>query len=166
MLFNKNKIEFVFASETICGTTIDLLSQTYNEFKRNNKDEFESWQPRWIDFDNIVYSNLERSKGFIIFTKINNVIIGFVSWDPRNHPCARIGDNCIIPGFKGNGYGKLQLLNSIEYLDEKEYINIRVTTGTDEHFLPARKMYESCGFKIKGKFKGEYSELIDYELEL
>ena len=77
---------------------------------------------------------------------------GHISWDPRNRPdYVEIGHNCILTKYKGNGYGKLQLQESIRRI--KEYDDLKkIIVTTNEITFSAQKNYESVGFiKVKKK---------------
>ena len=57
---------------------------------------------------------MEKHFNVFINYELQIIYIGFVVWDPRNMPeYVEIGDNCIVPKHKGNGYGKLQLQEAI-----------------------------------------------------
>jgi ribosomal protein S18 acetylase RimI-like enzyme len=102
--------------------------------------------------------------GFI--TTLNDEAIGFVVWDPRNMPeYVEIGHNCIVPKYKNNGYGKIQLQEAVNRINKNDLRKIIVTT--DDDLIPAQRMYESVGFKIYKKRKEEnitdfVDEHIDY----
>jgi GNAT superfamily N-acetyltransferase len=74
-------------------------------------------------------------------------LIGFASFDPRQAPdIGIIGHNCILPQFRGQGFGKQQIE---EILDRSLTLGIRtskVTTTDNPFFFSAQRMYKSCGF--------------------
>lgn len=45
--------------------------------------------------------------------------IGHILWDPRNIPeYVEIGHNCIITKYKGNGFGKRQLQEAVDRIQQ------------------------------------------------
>jgi len=124
----------------------DLLADAYS-FDKNLVDaEIERWRS---DNDNLFYDyvGLETADTCCIITTLNNEIVGFICWDPRNLPeYAIIGDNCIITKHKGKGYGKLQLREAIDRITRSGGKKVFVSTSNANGFVPAQRMYESVGF--------------------
>jgi GNAT superfamily N-acetyltransferase len=123
----------------------DLLVDAYSFDSNLVNNEIE----RWRENDNFFYDyvGLETADTCCIITTLNDEIIGFICWDPRNLPeYAIIGDNCIVTKYKGNGYGKLQIQEAINRITQNGGKKVFVTTNNDDGFLPARRMYESVGF--------------------
>jgi len=98
---------------------------------------------------------------------INENPIGFVSWDPRRIPeLGEIGQNCIIPSYRCNGYGKLQIEKVLSIFQNESTRKVIVTTANHPFFNAAKKMYLSCGFmessySLTEKYGG--LKLIHYE---
>lgn len=124
----------------------------------------------WKEYDDFFYENLEITNqcGFIITG--DGIPIGHISWDLRNLPDhVRIGHNCILTKYKGNGYGHILLKEAIKRI--KTYKNIhKIIVTTNEELVSAQHNYESVGFQLKEKrkntecaFLGDY---IDYEMIL
>lgn len=159
-------IEFKKISDFPKGTLYKQLEAAYS-FDSNCKI---NWDVMWKEYDDFFYSNLESIAdkcGFI--TVVDGTAVGHISWDPRNKPeYVIIGHNCIIPNFKGKGYGKIQLQEAIRRIREYDVKKIVVTTN--EITLSAQKNYESVGFikiaerkNTETSFAGNY---IDYEIIL
>jgi putative acetyltransferase len=77
---------------------------------------------------------------------LGDALIGFGSWDPRGFPTARVGHNCILPAYRGNGYGTAQLKHVTTMLRDAGFERAIARTGAIAFFGPARRMYERCGF--------------------
>ena len=108
----------------------------------------------WENYEEEVFKNpLTVGKcGFLSYYEDN--LIGFASWDPRQRPnIGIIGQNCILPKFQGRGFGKIQVKEIMRILKRDKFQNVKVTTGEHEFFVPAQKMYESCGFKEKRRYR-------------
>lgn len=156
-------IKFKKVSNFNRGILNELLIDAYSfdcRFK-------ESCGSDWQDFDNFFFSNLQIADKYGFITTLNDEAIGFVSWDPRNMPVyAEIGYNCIASKHKGNGYGKIQLQEAINRVIQNDVIKLIVSTN--DHLIPAQRMYESVGFKIQHRSKNQNStdfagDMINYE---
>ena len=124
----------------------DLLVDAYSFDKNLVDTEIE----RWRESDNFFYDyvGIETADTCCVITTLNNEVIGFICWDPRNLPkYAIIGDNCIITKHKGKGYGKLQLQEAINRITKNGGEKVFVTTNDSNGFIPAQRMYESVGMK-------------------
>lgn len=159
-------IEFKKMSEFPKGTLYHQLIDAYSF----QSDCQKYWNAMWKEYDQFFYSNLENIAdryGFI--TVVDGNAVGHISWDPRNRPnYVLIGHNCILSGFKGKGYGKIQLQEAIRRI--KQYDVEKIIVTTNELMLSAQKNYESVGFvKVNERenkdfpFAGNY---IDYEMQL
>jgi len=157
-------IEFKNFDEFERGILYKQLVEGYS-FDNRWKECFEN---DWIEYDNFFYDNLHFTNNCGFVTVLNGNPIGHISWDPRNAPeYVLIGHNCILPDFKGNGYGKEQLKEAINRITKNNDLN-KIKVTTNEKLLPAKHNYESVGFKIAQRrentdtpFSGEY---LDYEI--
>lgn len=61
----------------------------------------------------------------------------------RGYKC----QNCILPEYRSQGFGKEQLRHVIETIKQNGYTTVKVSTGQQEFYYPAQKQYESVGFK-------------------
>lgn len=80
-----------------------------------------------------------------------------------------IGHNCILPEFRGKGIGKQQILEIIKRFSSVGTKKAKVSTCSHSFFLPARRMYISCGFiEINRKpWDNDSShDIIEYEKEI
>ena len=102
----------------------------------------------WKEFDQSVFENPETIGKCGFVSSLENEPVGFASWDPRNLPeFALVGHDCILPKFQGQGLGRLQLIEVVKRLNKLRVKKIKVSTGADGFFLPARRMYLSGGFQ-------------------
>jgi putative acetyltransferase len=54
--------------------------------------------------------------------------------------------------FRGQGAGKLMLRNIVDEARRRGYLRLSLETGSMDAFAPARRLYESHGFKFCGPF--------------
>ncbi|MFN4185590.1 MAG: GNAT family N-acetyltransferase [Hyphomonas sp.] len=59
--------------------------------------------------------------------------------------------------LRGRGLGRLMLEHILSAAKDRSYTDIWLETGSMDAFVPARKLYESYGFRYSGPF-GEYAE--------
>lgn len=59
--------------------------------------------------------------------------------------------------FRGQGVGKKMLEHILQVASERQYQRLSLETGTQDFFLPARKLYERYGFAYCGPF-ADYAE--------
>lgn len=123
------------------GILYNLLSAAYS-FNHNYED---AYKEKWLADDKFFFDDLSIGDKYCFITTLNGQAIGFLAWDPRNLPeYAIIGDNCIIPKYKGKGYGKFQLQEAVKRITQNDVKKIFVSTNND--LIPAQKMYEGVGF--------------------
>jgi ribosomal protein S18 acetylase RimI-like enzyme len=148
-------IKFKKVSEFKRGTLFELLKDAYSFDLRYEQSCNDDWQA----FDNFFFDNLQIADKYGFITTLNDMAIGFVSWDPRHIPdYAEIGHNCIASKYKSNGYGKIQLQEAINRISKSDAKKIIVTTNDD--LIPAQRMYESVGFKMSQRRKNQ--DIIDF----
>jgi len=152
-------IQFKKTSMFNRGIFFNLLKDAYSFDIRNE----EHCKSNWEETDKFFFDNLEIADKYAFVTTLKDEVIGFICWDPRNMPeYAEIGHNCIATKHKGKGYGKIQLQEAIKRITQNDVKKIIVTTNVS--LVPAMGNYESVGFTIHQKRKGEdyFGECIDY----
>jgi ribosomal protein S18 acetylase RimI-like enzyme len=135
------------------GLIFDMLMKSYEACPEIVVDE----QGSWREYDSSIFEHPETIGrcGFVSCLE-EGVPIGFASWDPRNHPdFVIIGHNCILPDYQNNGFGRLQIMEMLERFRAMDFRKARTSTGATEFFLPAQKMYLSCGFYETGRIPHE-----------
>ncbi len=132
------------------GAICSLLVHSYADWSGSHTDLFRSWQREWQEYDDDLrrYPSTVGRCGFV--SCLGEAIVGFASWDPRLFPTARVGHNCILPGFRGRGHGTGQLRRIIATLRDLGFHRALASTGDVAFFAPARRMYERCGFTAVG----------------
>jgi ribosomal protein S18 acetylase RimI-like enzyme len=125
------------------GTLYAMLLDAYSV----SEDYVNAHSNDWKEFDDFVYDNLSFMYKYGFISIQDGQPAGFFSFDPRPLPNqAIVGYNCIITACKGQGRGKEQLKTGIAMIKSLSPREIVVSTGCNNLFLPARKMYESVGF--------------------
>ncbi len=128
------------------GLLVEFLVDSYRPLFEQNS----CWEdlPRsFQQFDDEVFQKIETLGRCVFLTRLDGQFIGFSSFDPRQAPMtAVIGHNCIVPRFQKRGLGKAQAFETLSRLKQLSFRKATVTTSEHPFFLPARRMYLSCGF--------------------
>ncbi len=163
-------LTFTSVRQHQAGTIAFLLHQSYAQILITDKEFWEREKENWEQFDRQVFEDSETVGKCVLVTCLNDIAIGFASFDPRQKPeLGIIGHNCILPEYRGKGYGKQQIL---ETLDRMRALGIqRAIVSTSEHpfFLPAQRMYLACGFQEERRCRGGPDpryRVIEFEREL
>jgi RimJ/RimL family protein N-acetyltransferase len=146
------------------GLIFSLLSQTFAELW-NEKLDF-----KIRNFDNEAFENPDTVGACTFITTLNGQVVGMASYDPRQGPeIGIIGYNCVVTEFQGKGFGTQQIKEVLRRFGQMKFKKAAVTTGDHPFFIPAQKMYLSCGFKETKKYNDgrdpRYGS-VDYEIDL
>jgi GNAT superfamily N-acetyltransferase len=160
-------ITFERITEFDRGIVFDLLTESYREWLQTNSLKQDSLMKHWENTDSMAFDDPDTVGECVRITCMNRHPIGMFSWDPRKLPQEGIvGQNCIIPSERQKGYGQRQIEEIIRIFKKRNAEKITVTTAGDGFFLPARKMYLSCGFvevKANPIDHRDETELIHYK---
>ncbi|MCI8590534.1 MAG: GNAT family N-acetyltransferase [Clostridiales bacterium] len=125
------------------GTLYDIIKDAYAYDTRNKV----LWDQNWHESDDFFYDNPHIADRYGLVTCVDNMPIGFVTWDPRRRPeYVEIGHNGVRDAYKRKGYGRMQLQEAIRRI--KEYEGLRRIIVCTNSGLAAPKNYESCGFTL------------------
>ncbi len=153
------KKDYIPLTELTPGSIEQMLRQSYIGW-----NQFSKWEAAWKEYDRQVFTMPDTVGKSGRATLLDEIPVGFVSWDPRNYPeFVIIGHNCVLPQFRKKGIGKTQLKYALEYLMDIGFKKARVSTEITPFFLPARKMYASCGFKVRSAYRDDGPNTIYYE---
>lgn len=145
------------------GTVADLLRRAYAQLRELDQSLFKAWSLDWDEYDAEIHRNPETVGKCGWLQAVDGELCGMVSWDPRKHPEAQIGHNCIVPEYRQRGLGKAQLQRSVERLRTQGFTRLFVETNDHWLFVPARRMYEACGFQYVETREGHVFPFVVYE---
>jgi len=149
------------------GLIANLLEETYRELVLSNPRVWKQEEKKWKEFDKEIFEYPDSIGRCVFLTLLERQIAGFGSYDPRHGPeFGIVGHNCILPEFRGRGYGKQQLSEILRRLQSLSIKKAKATTGSHPFFIPAQRMYSSCGFIEvgRGPWAGDPSqEIIEFE---
>lgn len=166
--FNMNNFSFRPLIEHREKTFFTLLKQSYAGCEKVHPDCMKGWLNDWKTYDDEIFKNPNTVGCCGFVTYLSDVMIGFASWDPRKFPTGLIGHNCILPQYRGKGYGRDQINEIVNRLKKLFFTKILASTLDHDFFSAAQKMYHSCGFVEMRRFSAENNmyKIIDYEKSL
>jgi hypothetical protein len=144
------------------GLILEILKVSYLKLIDYFPEEKQRLFSHWEKEDNDAFNNPETVGKHVLFSCIKNNPIGFFSWDDRQYPIGIVGQNCILPNYQGNGYGKKQIEWLIQLFQDNKFKEITVTTGDHPFFVSSQRMYVSCGLREQKKTKGDLFNLIKF----
>ena len=134
------------------GAIYRLLLESYSDLIRDNPAWCAEWQRNWKKYDEDIFAQPHTIGECGFITRVDGTVIGFASYDPRGQAgSALVGHNCILPAFRGKGFGTLQLRELLRVLRRRGFLKAVATTCDHVFFMPARRMYAACGFKETGR---------------
>lgn len=148
------------------GLIEKLLKTSYQRLIDYFPDEKQRFYSQWEKEDYETFSNPDTIGKHVLFTCISNNPIGYFSWDDRQYPMGIIGQNCILPEYQGQGYGRKQIEKIVKIFKDKNFSEIKATTGDHDFFISAQKMYAYCGFQELRKWKGDLFNLIEFSKQI
>ncbi|MCP4645710.1 MAG: GNAT family N-acetyltransferase [bacterium] len=147
-----------------------LLNESYAALVEAEPELWESEKENWAETDRSVFENPISVGACTYLSWCGDEVAGFFSFDPRPWPDhGIIGHNCILPEYRGHGFGKEQIREALRLLKELGIRRARVSTNDHPFFVPAQRMYVGCGFREVKRVPWERDpgqNMIHYELEL
>ena len=163
-------LQFKSIDKQESGILYSLLCQSYADLIKSDPIHWMSEENNWKEFDRDAFGNPETIGACVFFSWRGRELIGFASFDPRKAPkIGIIGHNCILPEFCGQGYGNQQINEILERFMILGIQTAQVTTNSNPFFVPAQRMYKSCGFQEISREPWEVDKtqmLIHYQKEL
>ena len=137
------------------GALADLLHKSYTGLVEKWPGRWDEEAGNWDDFDRQAFAHPETVGRCVFVSRLDGEPVGLASYDPRGGPrYGLIGQNCILPEYRGRGFGKQQILEILRRLEDRRIEAARVTTSEHPFFLPARKMYRALGFQEVRRLAG------------
>ncbi len=131
------------------GTVAEILKISYADLVASDPELWDNESEGWERFDIDVYEDPASIGDCTFLSWLDEELIGFASYDPRQWPAyGIIGHNAILPEFRGQGFGKQQITEILRRFRKMGFKKAKVSTLDHSFFVPAQKMYVSCGFFV------------------
>ncbi|UCE40650.1 MAG: GNAT family N-acetyltransferase [Candidatus Aminicenantes bacterium] len=152
------------------GTIAAILKACYTDLVASDPECWSNEIEGWERFDTDVYEDSDGIGDCTFLSWLEDKLIGFASYDPRQWPALGIvGHNAILPKFQGRGFGKQQIAEILRRFQKMGFKKAKVSTLDHPFFNPAQAMYLACGFcesrRIPWVGSPKY-QLIEYEKDL
>jgi GNAT superfamily N-acetyltransferase len=145
------------------GTIASILRSSYAPLVSSDTKLWSSEIQEWKRFDMDIYGNPDTIGQCTFLSWWGKKVVGFGSFDPRQMPdLGIIGHNCILPEFRGRGFGKQQIAEILRRFRTMGIKLTKVVTLDHPFFAPARAMYISCGFKEEKHYPWETDRRYSY----
>ena len=152
------------------GLIASMLKRSYAELIRADPEHWGREVPEWERFDHEVFEHPDTVGICVFLSWSRRQLVGFASYDPRQGPkLGIVGHNCVLPEFRGNGFGNQQVWEVLRRFQAMGIRVARTSTGDGQFFIPARRMYAACGFReaVQRPWPRDPSQnIIEYELTL
>jgi GNAT superfamily N-acetyltransferase len=164
------ELQFISPRDQKPGTIASLLRQAYADLLISDPLTFRPEHVNWAQYDCDVFEQPTTVGVCIFVTQLDGRIIGFGSWDPRQGPqVGIIGHNCILPEFRGRGFGKQQIREILRRFGVMSIEKAIVSTNDHPFFIPAQRMYLAFGFREVRRIPWDRDPrywTIEYEMEI
>jgi GNAT superfamily N-acetyltransferase len=152
------------------GILGDIIGRSYAELLEKGADAWKGERRKWEDFDREAFALPETVGRCLFISRLGDEPVGLASYDPRPGPeYGIVGQNCVLPEFRGRGFGTLQILEVLRRLRSLGMKAARVTTSGHPFFAPALRIYRRLGFRDIRRRQGGPDpryRLIDLEIVL
>ncbi len=163
-------LRFTSPFEREPGVVAWLLKQSYAELVASDPEHFESELENWEESDRNIFENPHTVGACTFLSWANMDLVGFLCFDPRSRPAyGVIGHNCILPPFRGQGFGKQQINEIIRRFRKAGIKQAKVSTNDHPFFVPAQHMYTACGFREVKRIpwdRDARQNMIHYEMDI
>ncbi|HAM53333.1 MAG TPA: hypothetical protein DCP92_22550 [Nitrospiraceae bacterium] len=160
-------IKFKAPFEFKPGIIVSLLERSYAEISSSDPKYWNQEKKKWTEFDQEVFRYPKTVGACVFLTLSDDQLVGFGSYDNRPMPAfGLIGHNCILPNFRGKGFGKQQIIEILNRFRSMAIKTAKASTCSHPFFVRAQRMYISCGFiEINRRpWDMDYSQhIIEYE---
>lgn len=152
------------------GLIASMLKRSYADFLESDPEHWEPEVPDWEQFDREVFDHPDTVGSCVFLSWSGDQLVGFGSYDPRQAPVSGfVGHNCILPEFRGRGFGKQQMREILRRFRAKGIRTAKTCTLGGKKHIPANRMYLACGFQETNRqpWNRDASQtIIEYEMKL
>ena len=122
---------------------IELLVLAYEDERAQQSGDI--LERIWDEWEADLRQTIDIKK--VIIAEIDDEAVGFASY--KLNDATRIGtvdDNAVLPAYRGRGIGGKMLARVLETIKAAGMEFAQVSTGSEDPYTPARRMYERQDF--------------------
>lgn len=164
------ELTFTSIRDQPSGLIASMLKRSYVDLVDADQERWGPEVSSWEEFDREVFERPHTVGACVFLSWWDDKLVGFASYDPRQRPDVGIvGHNCVLPEFRGNGFGKEQIKEVLRRFRTMGISLARVSTLDTPFFTPARRIYTACGFRETARHPWGVDPLhyvIEYEVRL
>ena len=148
MTLEATNVEIRQAVEADRETLADLIVRAFADVttNRSREEQFGVIGGRsWDEWEADIMRTIDVSR--VIVAEADGKAVGFATYElDETTRIGMVSDNAVLPEYRGKGIGA-QLLDRVLRLMEAAGMDFaEVSTGSDDPYTPARRMYERQGF--------------------
>jgi GNAT superfamily N-acetyltransferase len=137
------------------GELADIIGRSYAGLLKKWPDPWDGEREKWEDFDRQAFAHPDTVGRCVFVSCLERTPVGLASYDPRPGPSyAIVGQNCVLPEYRGRGFGKRQIREILRRFSAEKIRLARVTTSEHPFFIPALTMYRDLGFQETRRLGG------------
>ncbi|MBN1274191.1 MAG: GNAT family N-acetyltransferase [Candidatus Aminicenantes bacterium] len=163
-------LEFTPLHDQKPGLIASMIKRSYADLIESDPEQWGHEISKWEQFDREIFEHPNTVGSCVFLSWYDGRLVGFGSYDPRGKPeFGIVGHNCILPEFRGRGFGKYQIHEILRRFEAVGIRKAKTSTLDEVSFVPAQRMYVVCGFYETGRhpWDDDPSQIvIEYEKEL
>ena len=130
-------------------TLIDLIVRAFEDVTTNRSREMQFGViggRLWDEWEADLMRTIDVK--MVLIAEVAGLAVGSATYELDDATrIGRVSDNAVLPEFRGRGIGAQLLARVLELMDEAGMEFAEVSTGSDDSYMPARRMYERQDFK-------------------
>lgn len=137
------------------GDLASIIGRSYAALVAEDPVRWAAERGSWEEFDRRVFAAPDTVGRCVFISRLGPEPVGLASFDPRPGPAyGLVGQNCVLPEYRGRGFGKDQIIEVLARLRDRGVGAARVTTSGHPFFRPALEMYRGLGFREVRRYPG------------
>ena len=143
MAKQETEVEIRHAVEADRQTLITLVVRAFADVRAQQSGEILA--RTWAHWEANHVQTIDLSS--VVLAEVAGKAVGFASYEiDRRTRIGTVSDNAVLSSYRGQGIGGQLLVRVLELITESGMEFAQVSTGLEEPYAAARRMYERQGF--------------------